>query len=67
MGRGDGDIFWVGGGSWTFFMGEWGWMVLGGGIFWVLGTGWTFFLSGWGGWVEVYFGWVGVSGGGHSF
>ena len=66
MGRGDGDIFWVGGGSWTFFMGEWGWMVLGGRIFWVLGVGWTFFMGGWG-WVEVYFGWVEVSGGGHSF
>ena len=44
----DGDIFWVGGGSWTFFMGEWGWMVLGGGIFWMLGVGWTFFMGGWG-------------------
>ena len=64
--RVDGDIFLVGGGSWTFFMGEWGWMVLGGRIFWVLGVGWTFFMGGWG-WVEVYFGWVGVSGGGHSF
>ena len=58
VGRGDGDIFWVGGGSWTFFMGEWGWMVLGGGIFWMLGIGWTFFLSGWGGgWRYILGGW----------
>ena len=29
--RVDGDIFLVGGGSWTFFMGEWGWVGVSGG------------------------------------
>ena len=55
----------------TFFMGEWGWVGVGGGIFWVGGGGLRLvgvvIYFGWG-WVEVYFfGWVGVSGGGHSF
>ena len=44
----DGGIFWVGRG-------------VGEGIFWVVGGGWTFFIGGWG-WVEVYFGWVELSG-----
>ena len=46
-----GGIFWVGGGGWTCFMGEWkwlkvyldifyGWMGVSGGIFWVSGSGW---------------------------
>ena len=51
------------GGGWTIFMGRWG---VGGSIFWVGGGRWTFFMGRFG-WVEVYFGWVGVSGGGHSF
>ena len=40
-----------------------GWGVSGG-IFWVGGGGWTFFIGGGGwGWVEVYFGCVGMGGG----
>ena len=46
-------------GGWTFFMGGWGYLRVGGGIFWVGWSGWTFFMSRWG-WVVVYFEWVGV-------
>ena len=45
------DIFWVDGGGWTFFMGEWGWL--------------GYILGGWG-WVNIFmgkWGWVGVNGG----
>ena len=31
-----GSIFWVGGGGWTLFMGERGWVGVVGGIFWTL-------------------------------
>ena len=46
----DGGISKVDWGGWTFFMGEWRWLGVGGGIFQV------------GGEVGVYFGWAGVSG-----
>ena len=32
------------------------------GIYWVSAVGWTFFIGVWG-WLEEYFGWVGVVGG----
>ena len=39
----DGFIFWVGRSTLIFFMGEWGWVELGGGIFWVVGVGVHFY------------------------
>ena len=36
-------------------------MWFGEGIFWVSVVGWTFFIGG-RGWLEVYFGWVGLAG-----
>ena len=39
--RGGKDIFWVGGGGWTIFMGEWGWLGVDGGIFWVVRVEWA--------------------------
>lgn len=46
-----GRIFWMDGGTWIFFMGEWRWVRASGSIFWVGGEGWTFFMGGWE-WVE---------------
>ena len=39
-------IFWMSGGGWMFFMGEWGWWVSGD-TFWVVGGEWTFFMGEW--------------------
>ena len=59
----------MGGGGWTFFMAGWvriggvkiyfGWAGVDEQFLWVSGDGW--------GWMEVYLGWVGLSGRSHSF
>lgn len=53
-----GGIFCVGRGGWIFFMDRLGEVAVGGSVIWVGGT---FFMAGLG-WMEVYFGWVGVGG-----
>lgn len=58
-----GGIFCVGRGGWIFFMDRLEEVAVGGSVIWVGGT---FFMAGLG-WMEVYFGWVEVSGDGHSF
>ena len=53
-------IFLVGWGAWNFCMGKWGWVGVGGGISaWVVADGWFYgYVLGW---VDIFYGWVGVS------
>ena len=41
----NGGIFWLRGGGWTYFVGEWRCVGVGGGIFLVDRSGWTFFMG----------------------
>lgn len=63
-------IFWVGGAWRTFFIGEWGWEGESGCMFWADGRTdffmvvdgvWRYILGKWG-WVDIFYGLVGVGG-----
>ena len=81
VGRSEWTFLWVGGGGWIFFMGGWGWLGwLEVNFGWMGGGEWTIFMSGWmwgsvggdiiwvdGGWVDIFYGWVGLGGHGWRF